>query len=148
VIEKLRPGALDGGEIVHIDGTVLGRHEGIINYTVGQRKGLGIGGGDALYVIKLDAEKKQVIVGGKEALLKQHFTIKDCNWLGADVLSGGEIMVKMRSMQAGVPATIIPLENGRAEIILNEPQAAVSPGQACVAYMGDRLLGGGWIVNQ
>ncbi len=151
VIEKLRPGALDGGDIVLMDGTVIGRHDGIINYTVGQRKGLGIGGGEPLYVIKLDAEKKQVIVGAKSDLLKQSFIIKDCNWLTDDgwrMTDDKEIIVKLRSMHPGVAATITRLENGRAEITLKEPQAAISPGQACVAYIGNQLLGGGWIVSQ
>lgn len=144
VIEKLRPGALDKGEIVHVDGTLLGYHEGIINYTVGQRRGLGIGGGDILYVVKLDAEKKQVIVGGKEHLLKQRFMIRDCNWL-MDGNEKGEIIVKVRSTQPGIPALIERLENGRASVSFAEPQPAVSPGQACVAYAGERMLGGGWI---
>ena len=143
VIEKLRPGALDGGDSVHVDGSVVGKHDGIINYTVGQRKGLGIGGTEEpLYVVKLDAEKKQVIVGPKEALLKQAFFIRECNWLGE---VGQGLMVKLRSMHPGVAATITKLENGRAEVTLAEPQAAISPGQACVAYMGEKMLGGGWI---
>lgn len=144
VIEKLKPGALEPGEIVHIDGTVLGRHDGIINFTVGQRKGLGIGGTEEpLYVVRVDAEKKHVIVGPKEALLRQSFIIKDCNWLG----EGTDAIVKLRSMHPGAPATIERLENGRARVTLLEPQAAVSPGQACVAYAGDRLIGGGWITG-
>lgn len=142
VIEKLRPGALDGGDIVTTDGVVIGKHEGIINYTVGQRKGLGIANSEPLYVIRLDAEKKQVIVGRKDELLKKEFFIRECNWLDD---SEKEVIVKMRSVQAGVPATIKTLENRRALVTLKEPQAAVSPGQACVAYIGDILLGGGWI---
>jgi tRNA-specific 2-thiouridylase len=144
VIEKLRPGALDPGEIIHVDGTVLGRHDGIVNYTVGQRRGLGISDKDPLYVIKLDAVKKRVVVGPKEALLKQEFIIRDCNWLS----TGGSANVKLRSTQPGSAATIEQLGNGRARVTLLEPQAAVSPGQACVAYDGDRLLGGGWITNE
>ena len=146
VIEKLRPGALDSGDIVHVDGTVLGRHEGIINYTVGQRRGIGVGGTEEpLYVVKLDAAKKQVIVGGKEHLLKQSFIIRECNWLG----SGGEsVVVKVRSTQPGIPATIERLENKRARISFAEPQPAVSPGQACVVYDGERMLGGGWITGE
>ncbi len=144
VIEKLRPGALEPGEIVHVDGTVLGRHEGIINYTVGQRKGLGIGGsGEPLYVIKVDAAKKHVVVGEKEHLQRLTFTIRDCNWLG----ERQEVTVKLRSMHKGVTATVEKMENGRALVTLAEPEGAVSPGQACVAYDGDRMLGGGWITN-
>ncbi|MFW0777085.1 MAG: tRNA 2-thiouridine(34) synthase MnmA [Rickettsiales bacterium] len=144
VIEKLRPGALEAGDIVHVDGTVLGQHEGIINYTVGQRKGLGIGGTEEpLFVIKLDAAKKQVIVGPKEALLTQSFIIRECNWLGET--KPQEAMVKLRSAHPGVKASIEPMEAGRARVTLLEPQGAVSPGQACVAYNDDRMIGGGWI---
>jgi tRNA-specific 2-thiouridylase len=159
VIEKLRPGALDGGKIVHMDGRVLGDHDGIINYTVGQRKGLGIGGTEEpLYVIRVDADKKQVIVGSKEALLVKSFIIRDCNWLTDDggqtadkhssssvLRSPSAITVKLRSMHPGASASIEMLEGGKARVTLAEPQAAVSPGQACVAYDGERLLGGGWI---
>ncbi len=151
VIEKLRPGALESGDIVHIDGRVLGRHEGIINYTVGQRRGMHLsdataGGGEPLYVVKLDAAKKQVVVGPQAALLTQRFIIRDCNWLDKELLaSGSEITVKMRSAQPGVPAVIRSLENARAEVTLHTPQNAVAPGQACVAYAGECVLGGGWI---
>ncbi len=151
VIEKLRPGALDGGKIVHVDGRVLGEHEGIIGYTVGQRRGMGIadasaGGGEPLYVVRLDAEKKQVIVGPKEALFKDRFLIRECNWLDEEfIATSREIMVKLRSAHPGAWARIGAVENGRAEVRLNEPQAAIAPGQACVAYDGERVLGGGWI---
>jgi len=165
VIEKLRPGALEPGEFIHVDGTSLGTHEGIINYTVGQRKGLGIGGGEALYVIRLDAQKKHVVVGPKEALLKASFVIRETSWLDAEMWNNGDVekkntpsfipasphphlTVKLRSAHAGASATIERLENGRARVTLAEPQAAVSPGQACVAYAGDRLLGGGWITGE
>jgi len=149
VIEKLRPGALDPGDIVHIDGTVMGRHEGIINYTVGQRKGLGIAHAEPLYVVAVDAIKKQVIIGGKEALLKQHFIIKDCNWLDQNIGNHDQpVLVKLRSAHPGVEATITTLEQGRARVTLLEPQAAVSPGQACVAYANEQLLGGGWITTE
>jgi tRNA-uridine 2-sulfurtransferase len=141
VIEKLRPGALESGDVVHVDGTVIGKHEGIINYTVGQRRGLGIGGGEPLYVIRLDAAKKQVVVGEKHHLQRQSFMIRDCNWLD----SGDRIVVKLRSMHKGAAAAVEKLDGGRACITLEEPEAAVSPGQACVAYAGDRMLGGGWI---
>lgn len=148
VIEKLRPGALERGEIVHVDGTVMGAHDGIINFTVGQRKGLGIGGGDPLFVIKLDAAKKQVIVGPKEALACAEFIIRECNWLDKSVCDGKtEVFVKLRSMHKGVVATITPLEGGRAQVRLAASEGAVSPGQACVAYIGERLVGGGWITT-
>jgi len=142
VIEKLRPGALEPGEVVHIDGSIRGHHEGIINYTVGQRRGLGISNEEPLYVIKLDAKKKQVIIGPKEALLKQSFVIRECNWLGELAKNA---TVKLRSAHPGALATIESLEGNRARVTLLEPQAAISPGQACVAYDGERLIGGGWI---
>jgi tRNA-specific 2-thiouridylase len=166
VIEKLRPGALDPGDIVDQSGKVLGQHEGIINYTVGQRKGLGIGGaGDPLFVIKLDAAKKQVIVGPKEALLRRTFIIRDTNWLDMEMWRYGDvekrniydphiptsphphISVKLRSAHKGSPATVKFLDARRAEVTLLNPEGAVSPGQACVAYDGERMLGGGWITN-
>jgi tRNA-uridine 2-sulfurtransferase len=146
VIEKLRPGALEAGDIVHVDGHLMGRHDGIINYTVGQRRGLGIGGaGDPLFVVRLDAAKKQVIVGGREHLLTQSFTIRECNWLTGDAAELGTVTVKLRSTQPGFEAKIEKLEQGLARVTLLTPQEAVSPGQACVAYKDDRLLGGGWI---
>ncbi len=152
VIEKLRPGALEPGDIIHVNGEIIGRHDGIINYTVGQRRGLGIGGGDALYVVKLDALKKQVIVGSKEDLLTKQLIIRDCNWLnGADHNPSEQIMVKLRSTQPGVCATIEKLANNKARVTLTEPQAAISPGQACVAYGGSNfeiMLGGGWITSE
>ena len=148
VIEKLRPGALEPGEVVHIDGSVRGHHTGIINYTVGQRRGLGIAGEEPLYVVRLDAEKKQVIIGPKEALLKQSFIIRELNWLAGDTPLPEQILVKLRSMHPGAKASIERLENNRARITLAEPQSAVSPGQACVIYNGDKLLGGGWITAE
>ena len=149
VVQKLRPGAIDAGDIVHIDGTVLGRHEGIIHYTVGQRRGIGIGGTEQpLYVIELDAENHRVIVGEKEALLKDHLFIKELNWLGDLIPAEGlEVAVKLRSAQQATPARIMPVDdNGRSKIILDPAQAGIAPGQACVAYAGERVLGGGWIV--
>ena len=147
VVQKLRPGALDAGEIVHIDGTVVGKHDGIIKYTVGQRRGLGIAWPEPLYVIKLDAENKQVIVGPKEALFEQELTISDVNWIGFTPLpeDGREMVVKVRSAQPPQKATVYPLENGRARVYLDEGYAGIAPGQACVFYEGERMLGGGWI---
>ena len=147
VIEKLRPGALEPGLVVHVDGMIMGSHEGIINYTVGQRRGLGISNEEPLYVVKLDAVKKQVIIGGKSALLKQSFIVRECNWLTPPRVGEG-IYVKLRSAHPGVSATIELLDKNRARVTLREPQAAVSPGQACVAYVDDRLIGGGWITAE
>lgn len=149
VIEKLRPGSCDPGQIIDLSGNVLGEHRGIIHYTVGQRKGLGISAGEALYVVKLDAERKQVVVGPKSALGHQRFYLDSCNWL-ADVAAGDTftgIKVKMRSMQEPVAADIEILERG-ACIHLHLAHEGIAPGQACVAYQGDRVLGGGWITRE
>jgi len=146
VIEKLRPGALDSGDIVHTDGRVLGRHQGIINYTIGQRRGLGIASEQPLYVIKLNAEKKQVIVGSESELASQRFRIKEMNWLADRIPEGGlEVDVKLRSGHSGASAIIYPAIDGFAEVVLTEAGRAITPGQACVIYDRDRVLGGGWI---
>lgn len=147
VIEKMRPGSSQPGEIVHLDGRVLGQHEGIIHYTVGQRKGLRLSTPEPLYVIRVDAEKRQVVVGGKDALSTRSFTIRDINWLASNALldEGAEAMVKLRSAQNPVPAFIKRIDTDVAEVTLHDPRMAVAPGQACVAYDNDRVLGGGWI---
>ena len=152
VIEKLRPGAADPGDIVHIDGEVLGQHKGVIHYTIGQRRGLGIGGREPLYVVKLDPETKQVIVGPKEALAKHRFSIDEINWLGDDDFqtaagNGWEMRVKVRSTRPPKAARIFPTGPNSAEVELEIPEEGVSPGQACVFYApdGTRILGGGWI---
>ena len=150
VIERLRPGAGEPGEIVHLDGRVLGEHKGIIYYTIGQRRGIGVGGGDPLYVIKLDPDKKQVIVGPKEALEISKVHIKELNWLGNNEIpeGGKKVQVKVRSTRPAEPATLYPAE-GRDEayFVLDNPEYGVSSGQAAVFYGGGRLLGGGWIVR-
>ncbi|RJL18164.1 tRNA 2-thiouridine(34) synthase MnmA [Paracoccus siganidrum] len=149
VIEKLRPGAADPGEIVDMDGKVLGRHRGVIHYTIGQRRGLGIGGlGDPLYVLRLDPDRRQVVVGPKSALATTIVPITEVNWLG-DGPFEGEIacLVRIRSTRPPRPAILRPLGQGRAEVELLDPEEGVSPGQACVFYAADstRVLGGGWI---
>ena len=157
VIEKLRPGALDPGDVIHIDGTVLGAHDGIVNYTVGQRRGLGISNEEPLYVIKLDAEKagrrRTERGAAEEELCHQGLQLaKPRTCCGVRYREnqtppfGG--VVRIRSMHRGVAATVERLENGRARVVLAEPEGAVSPGQACVAYDGHRLLGGGWITGE
>jgi tRNA-uridine 2-sulfurtransferase len=145
VIEKLRPGASEPGEIVHVDGRILGAHAGIIHYTVGQRKGLVSGSSEPLYVVKLDAPNKRVVVGPREALARNAFTIKELNWL--DTLSDRDaIRVKVRSAQPPVLASIHPSSLANARIDLADAYEGIAPGQACVVYDGDRVLGGGWIV--
>lgn len=150
VVEKLRPGALDPGDIVHVDGRILGRHDGIINYTIGQRRGIGVSSADPLYVIRLEPTAKQVIVGPKEHLAKNTILVKEVNWL-SDPNSfddGRSLIVKIRSTHQGIPATVKRLENDLALVTLEEPEYGVSAGQACVFYEGARVLGGGWISRQ
>ncbi len=148
IIEKLRPGAGEPGEIVHVDGTVLGEHDGIIHYTVGQRRGLGIAYAHPLYVVRLDAQQKRVIVGPKEALAKTRFVIKDTNWLASLPPNDAPIEIKWRSMQPLRPATVTVLDATHALIETHHPEYAIAPGQACVAYDGARVLGGGWITGE
>jgi tRNA-uridine 2-sulfurtransferase len=147
VVEKLRPGAAAPGEIVHIDGRVLGEHRGIIFFTVGQRKGLDIGGlADPLYVVKLDAGRRQVIVGPKQALDVAAASLKEVNWLGTAAATH-RLLVKVRSAAPAVAADVVLGRDDTAEVQFLEPLPGVAPGQACVFYDGDRLLGGGWIAS-
>ena len=151
VIRKLRPGAADPGDIVDLQGRVLGRHEGVINYTVGQRRGLGIGGlADPLFVVRLDAEARQVVVGPKSALMTRTVPVREVNWLGDgpfQAAEGHEIEVRVRSTRPTRPAILRPTGPDTAEVTLIAPEEGVSPGQACVFYAPDstRVLGGGWI---
>ncbi|MBR3370202.1 MAG: tRNA 2-thiouridine(34) synthase MnmA [Rhodobacteraceae bacterium] len=151
VIEKLRPGAADPGEIVDMQGTVLGQHNGVIHYTIGQRRGLGIGGlADPLYVVKLDPDARRVIVGPKNALATRTVPVREINWLGDRPFTAQaewEMSVKLRSTRPPAPAIIRPLSATEAEVELLTPEEGVSPGQACVFYApeGSRVLGGGWI---
>ncbi len=151
VIEKLRPGAAEPGEIVDIEGNVLGTHRGVIHYTIGQRRGLGIGGlTDPLYVVRLDVDKRQVVVGPKDLLATRTVPVREINWLGDGDLSDQaerEISVKVRSTRPPAPAILRPISETEAEVELLTPEEGVSPGQACVFYEteGSRILGGGWI---
>lgn len=149
VVERLRPGALDSGEIIHMDGRVLGQHTGIINYTVGQRKGLGISASEPLYVIQIDPVKKQVVVGPKEALAKHHILVREVNWLENESRFDNSIdlVVKIRSTHPGIPATVKRLSSTEALVEFQEPEYGVSAGQACVFYEDSRVLGGGWIAR-
>ncbi len=151
VIEKLRPGAAEPGEIVDTDGKVLGTHNGVIHYTVGQRRGLGIGGlSDPLYVVKLDVDAKRVIVGPKDLLSTRVVPVREINWLGDSPLDSRpewHISVKVRSTRPPREAILRPLSATEAEVELITPEEGVSPGQACVFYDPEstRILGGGWI---
>lgn len=151
VIEKLRPNAAEPGEIVDLDGTVLGSHKGVIHYTIGQRRGLGIGGlEDPLYVVKLDPDTRRVVVGPKEALLTRVVPLREINWLGDEPFESRPhwpVLVRVRSTRPPREAVIRPLSATEAEVELLNPEEGVSPGQACVFYHPDstRILGGGWI---
>jgi len=156
VIRKMHPEALEKGEIVHLDGRVLGTHDGIVNYTVGQRKGLGIAAGEPLYVIKLEHKTGRVIVGPREALMTKTVRLRDVNWLGEQALAslaagnGMPIEVKVRSTrppQAGA----VHMEGGEVFVTLFAGEYGISPGQACVFYADEsettEVLGGGFIAE-
>lgn len=150
VIERLRPGAMEAGEIVDMDGTVLGSHEGIVRYTIGQRRGIGVGGQDTpLYVVKLDPAAKRVIVGPRDALRTAAVHVRETNWLGDALPDDGlPVQVKIRSTRPAVPARVHSGEDGGLHIVLDVPEYGVSAGQAAVIYDAEtatRVLGGGWI---
>jgi tRNA-specific 2-thiouridylase len=145
-IQRLMPEAAVPGDIVHVDGRVLGQHKGIIHYTVGQRRGLGLGGGDPLYVVRLEPKDNRVIVGDNEALAVTKFRLRDMNWLTTKPPTAeirGE--VKVRSTRPPVSGTLTATPDGGAMVELDQPEYGVAPGQACVVYRGTRVLGGGWI---
>ena len=151
VIEKLRPGAGQPGDIVDTEGNVLGTHNGVIHYTIGQRRGLGIGGlSDPLYVVRLDVDKCQVVVGPKEMLATRTVPVREINWLGDEPFTSRkewQVSVKVRSTRPPREAILRPLSDTTAEVELLSPEEGVSPGQACVFYEtgGSRIFGGGWI---
>lgn len=153
VITKLRPNAALAGDIVHIDGTVLGQHEGILHYTIGQRRGLGVAYGDPIYVVKIDARSRRVIVGPVEALETRTLELREVNWLGDMPINelpdeGLELLVRVRSTRPPRPARLM-LQNDIVTVEVLDGEAGVSPGQACVFYdgnkAGSRVLGGGFI---
>lgn len=154
VVAKLRPGAIEPGEIVHVDGRIMGHHDGVIHYTVGQRRGLGIATGEPLFVVRLDAPARRVVVGPREALAVREMALGEVNWLGEavaceDDLNGRRVLARVRSTRPPVPAT---LKIGAGwSVVLDEPEEGVAPGQACVFYCpdtgADRVLGGGWIAR-
>ncbi len=153
IIAKLRPEAGTPGDIVHVDGRILGRHDGIIHYTIGQRRGIGVATGDPLYVVNLNADSATVTVGPRQALATRRIILRDVNWLDDTPLDnlprdGLALYVRVRSTRPPVPA-VLTLENDDAVITLADNEDGISPGQACVFYQnGDqrsRVLGGGWI---
>ena len=158
IVQKLRPGASEPGDVVHLDGRVLGRHDGIIHFTIGQRRGLGIGASgpdsEPLFVVKLDPARRRVVVGPKNALETRKLTLRDINWLGdgpfeAVPEEGVAVLAKVRSTRAPVPARL-RRDGESATVELLEGEEGVAPGQACVFYEaadGGRVLGGGWIAR-
>jgi tRNA-specific 2-thiouridylase len=147
VVGRLQPGALEPGDIVHLDGRVLGRHEGTAGYTVGQRRGLKVADGERLYVVGIEPLARRVVVGPKQASYCSEIELASVNWLGAPPPAGETptVMVKHRYNEPAALARVEDLGEGRASVILEAPQPGVAPGQACVFYDGTRLLGGGWI---
>ncbi|WIY52256.1 tRNA 2-thiouridine(34) synthase MnmA [Devosia sp. YIM 151766] len=156
IIARMHPEALSRGEIVHLDGRVLGEHEGIVHYTIGQRKGLGIAASEPLYVVKLDHRSGRVIVGPREALKTHIVRLRDVNWLGALPLAeasagnGAPVEVKVRSTRGPQPG-VIQMRDGEVYVTLVSGEYGVSPGQACVFYADDgtasEVLGGGFIAE-
>jgi tRNA-specific 2-thiouridylase len=159
VVRRLRPGAVEAGEIVHLDGTVLGRHDGVIDYTIGQRRGLGIGGRkDAdesegpLYVVAIDAIRHRVIVGPQSALACHEVRLSEVSWVSRDGApqAGTSVLARLRNTAPALPATMSGVTGDRVTIRLDEPQFGIAAGQAAVLYdpsHPDRVLGGGWIAE-
>ena len=155
VIDRLRPQGAEPGAIVHLDGRVLGRHEGVTRYTVGQRRGLNIAVGDPLFVVRIDAEARQVIVGPREALLTQALVLKETNWLGdqpsieAAASQGQPVLARVRSTREPVAGRLSVRGDGLA-VVFDTSEEGVAPGQACVFYdpaEPARVLGGGFIAS-
>ncbi len=146
LVARLRPGAAEPGEIVDVAGRVLGTHAGVVHFTIGQRKGLGVSAGEPLYVVRLEPEARRVVVGPRAALGVQRVALAGINWLGeAPPADGLAVHVKLRSAQPPLPARLFLDGAGGGTAVLDEPAFGVAPGQACVAYDGTRVLGGGWI---
>jgi tRNA-specific 2-thiouridylase len=155
VIDRIRPQGAEAGDVVHLDGRVLGRHEGVTRYTIGQRRGLNIAVGDPLFVVKIDADKRQVIVGPREALLTASLTLKEANWLGgqdsleAAAEDGQRVLARVRSTREPVPGRL-DLIDGALAVVFDGAEEGVAPGQACVLYDPadpERVLGGGFIAG-
>jgi tRNA-specific 2-thiouridylase len=156
VLEKLRPGTLTPGDIVHVDGRRLGRHDGVVGFTVGQRRGLGIAAREPLYVVRLDARRNEVVVGPRDALRTKGLIARNVNWLGegsfeAAAAKGLSVHVRVRSSQVPQPAALLAMGSNGARVVLNGVEDGVAAGQACVFYADGsaeaRVLGGGWIAR-
>jgi len=155
VIDRLRPQGAEPGDIVHLDGRTLGRHDGVTRYTIGQRRGLNVAVGDPLFVVKIDADRRQVIVGPREALLTRALTLKETNWLGDAVSieaacdAGRPVLVRVRSTREPVAGRLAVVD-GQPGVLFDGAEEGVAPGQACVLYAPEapsRVLGGGFIAG-
>ena len=154
VIDRLRPQGALAGDIVHLDGRILGRHEGVTRYTIGQRRGLNVAVGDPLFVVRIDADSRQVVVGPREALLTRALNMKESNWLGGGTLQtacegGRPVLARVRSTREPV-AGRLALVDGQPGVIFDGSEEGVAPGQACVLYAPEapsRVLGGGFIAS-
>lgn len=153
LIDRLRPQGREAGDIVHMDGRVLGKHNGITDYTIGQRRGLNVAVGEPLFVIKLNPELRQVIVGPREALLTASLTLEEINWLGDQATieeaaaDGAPVLARVRSTRQPSPARLAMVD-GVVKVVFDEGEEGVAPGQACVLYDpadDERVLGGGFI---
>jgi tRNA-specific 2-thiouridylase len=154
IIDRLRPHGAEAGDIVHMDGRTLGRHEGVTRYTIGQRRGLNVAVGDPLFVVKIDADKRQVIVGPREALLTHALSLKETNWLGGGTIeaacdAGRPVLARVRSTREPVLGRL-SLVDGAPGVVFDTSEEGVAPGQACVLYapeVDSRVLGGGFIAG-
>jgi tRNA-specific 2-thiouridylase len=147
IVEKLKPNAAQPGEIVNLAGETIGRHDGVIHFTVGQRKGLGLSGNEEpLFVLALDAANARVVVGPRAALATRTVAVRDINWLEPSA-APFDCTVKVRSTRPPVAARVTPLSQNAASVELLTPEESVAPGQACVFYDGSRVRGGGWIAR-
>jgi tRNA-specific 2-thiouridylase len=155
VIDRLRPHGAEPGDIVHLDGRTLGRHEGVTRYTIGQRRGLNVAVGDPLFVVRIDADSRQVIVGPREALLTDALTLKEMNWIGdgpsfeAACEAGRPVLARVRSTREPASGRLGVLD-GHPAVIFDAPEEGVAPGQACALYAPEaqtRVLGGGFIAG-
>jgi len=155
IIDRLRPHGAEAGDIVHMDGRTLGRHEGVTRYTIGQRRGLNVAVGDPLFVVRIDADKRQVVVGPREALLTHALSLKETNWIGdgpsieAACDAGRPVLARVRSTREPVPGRLA-LVDGVPGVVFDTSEEGVAPGQACVLYAPEadsRVLGGGFIAG-
>ena len=151
VIQKFKPESFQKGNIKNLNGEVVGVHDGIINFTIGQRRGIKVSDKEALYVIRIDSDKNEIIIGPKEKLAKTKIHLRDLNLLCKKEELEKEIFVKVRSTGKLLEANVLLKENNQAEVNLVNSENGISPGQACVFYnkdqIGHKVLGGGWIKN-